>query len=107
VIKNSIEYHHYPSFAPPQSIPKPYLTQSFVICLSDLICKTLGYCTSDDEILPIRPEYFEMFGLNNDPIELISPALTKEITNAYFTVKTYVGQAGDNTNHLLYRSDWH
>ena len=36
---------------PPESIPKPYLTQSFVICLSDLICKALGYGTTDDEIL--------------------------------------------------------
>ena len=51
VIKYSIEYHHYPSFMPPESIPKPYLTQSFVICLSDLICKALGYGTTDDEIL--------------------------------------------------------
>jgi len=90
VIKYSIEYHHYPSFMPPESIPKAYLTQSFVICLSDLICKALGYGTTDDEILPIRPEYLEMFGLNPNPLELITPALTKEITNAYFTVKAYV-----------------
>ena len=94
-IKYSIEYHHYPSFMPPESIPKPYLTQSFVICISDLICKALGYGTTDDEILPIRPEYFEIFGLNPNPLELINPALTKEVTNAYFTVKAYVGQADD------------
>jgi HD-like signal output (HDOD) protein len=94
-IKYSIEYHHYPSFMPPESIPKPYLTQSFVICLSDLICKALGYGTTDDEILPIRPEYFEIFGLNPNPLELITPALTKEVTNAYFTVKAYVGKADD------------
>jgi HD-like signal output (HDOD) protein len=90
VIKYSIEYHHYPSFMPPESIPKPYLTQSFVICLADLICKALGYDTTDDEILPIRPEYYEMFGLSQNPIEISTPALTKEITNAYFTVKAYV-----------------
>jgi HD-like signal output (HDOD) protein len=95
VIKYSIEYHHYPSFMPPESIAKPYLKQSFVICLSDLICKALGYGTTDDEILPIRPEYFAMFGLNPNPLELITPALTKEITSAYFTVKAYVDK-GDN-----------
>lgn len=98
VIKYSIEYHHYPSFFPPQSLPKPYLTQSFVICLSDLICKVLGHCTDDDEVLPILPEYYEMFGLNSNPAELITPALTKEITNAYFTVKAYVGQSNNGTN---------
>jgi HD-like signal output (HDOD) protein len=100
VIKYSIEYHHYPSFMPPESIPKPYLTQSFVICLSDLICKALGYSTTDDEILPIRPEYYEMFGLNPNPLEMITPALTKEITNAYFTVKAYVdkGDSGIGPN---------
>jgi HD-like signal output (HDOD) protein len=100
VIKYSIEYHHYPSFMPPESIPKPYLTQSFVICLSDLICKALGYVTVDDEILAIRPEYYEMFGLNPNPLELITPALTKEITNAYFTVKAYVdkGDGGIGPN---------
>ena len=95
VMKYSIEYHHHPSFVPPESIPKPYLTQSFVICLSDLICKALGYGTTDDEILPIRPEYFEMFGLNPNPLELITPALAKEITNAYCTVKAYVDK-GDS-----------
>jgi HD-like signal output (HDOD) protein len=94
-IKYSIEYHHYPSFMPPESIPKPYITQSFAICLSDLICKALGYGTTDDEILPIRPEYFEIFGLNPNPLELITPALTKEVTNAYFTVKAYVGKADE------------
>ncbi len=93
VIKYSIEYHHYPSFFPPQSLPKPYLTQSFVICLSDLVCKVLGYCTNDDEVLPILPEYYDMFGLSHNPAELITPALTKEITNAYFTVKVYTGQS--------------
>ena len=96
VIKYSIEYHHYPSFMPPDSIPKPYLTQSFVICLSDLICKALGYVTVDDEILAVRPEYYEMFGLNPNPLELITPALTKEITNAYFTVKAYVDKGDGN-----------
>jgi HD-like signal output (HDOD) protein len=96
MIKYGIEYHHYPSFMPPESIPKPYLTQSFVICLSDLICKALGYVTVDDEILAIRPEYYEMFGLNPNPLELITPALTKEITNAYFTVKAYVDKGDSN-----------
>jgi len=98
VIKYSIEYHHYPSFFPPQSLPKPYLTQSFVICLSDLICKALGHCTDDDEVLPILPEYYDMFGLSDNPAEFITPALTKEITNAYFTVKAYVGQNNSSAN---------
>ncbi len=98
VIKYSIEYHHYPSFFPPQTLPKPYLTQSFVICLSDLICKALGHCTDDDKVLPILPEYYDMFGLSDNPAEFITPALTKEITNAYFTVKAYVGQNNSSAN---------
>jgi hypothetical protein len=53
----------------------------------------LGYCTNDDEVLPILPEYYDMFGLSHNPAELITPALTKEITNAYFTVKVYTGQS--------------
>ena len=41
-----------------------------------------------------------MFGLNPNPLELITPALTKEITNAYFTVKAYVdkGDSGIGPN---------
>jgi HD-like signal output (HDOD) protein len=93
VIRYSIQYHHYPAFMPPDSIPKPYLTHAFVISLSDLICKALGYGMDDDEILEIRPEYYDMFGLDHDPTRLITPALTKEVTNAYFTVKAYIGQA--------------
>ncbi|HEX2964933.1 MAG TPA: HDOD domain-containing protein [Syntrophorhabdaceae bacterium] len=92
VIRYSIQYHHYPAFMPPDSIPKPYITHAFVISLSDLICKALGYGMDDDEMLEIRPEYYDMFGLDHDPTKLITPALTKEVTNAYFTVKAYVGQ---------------
>ena len=55
-IVKGIEYHHHPSFFPPESIPEPYMKQTFVICLSDLICKTLGYGANDEEKLPIRSE---------------------------------------------------
>lgn len=92
VIRYSIQYHHYPAFMPPDSIPKTYLTHAFVVSLSDLICKSMGYGMDDDEMLEIRPEYYEMFGLDPDPAKLITPALTKEVTNAYFTVKAYIGQ---------------
>jgi len=89
-IRYGIEYHHYPSFVPPENIPDAYVTKSFVVCLSDLICKALGYCMNDAEILPIRPEYYDKFGLDHDPTRLITPGLTKEIANAYFAVRNYI-----------------
>jgi len=89
-ILKSIEYHHHPSFFPPESIPEPYIKQTFVICLSDLICKTLGYGANDDEKLPIRNEYYEMFKMRPDLEENVTPRLVKEIEKAYITVQSYI-----------------
>ena len=89
-IKYGIEYHHYPSFMPPESIPSSYVMQSMILCLSDLICKALGYGTDEDEILPVRQEYYDMFNLSGNPVDLITPILTKEVKNAYLTVRAYI-----------------
>ena len=89
-IVKGIEYHHHPSFFPPESIPEPYMKQTFVICLSDLICKTLGYGANDEEKLPIRSEYYEMFKMRPDLEENVTPRLVKEIERAHVTVQSYI-----------------
>jgi len=89
-IVKGIEYHHYPSFFPPESIPEPYRREAFIICLSDLICKALGYSANDDEILPIRNEYYEMFKMQPDLEENVTPRLIKEIEKAHLTVQSYI-----------------
>lgn len=89
-IVKGIEYHHYPAFYPPESIPEPYRRQAFIICLSDLICKTLGYGANDDEKLPIRNEYYEMFKMQADLEENVTPRLVKEIEKAHVTVQSYI-----------------
>lgn len=89
-IVKGIEYHHYPAFFPPNSIPEPYRKQAFVICLSDLICKALGYNANDDEKLPIRNEYYEMFMMRPDLEENVTPRLVKEIEKAHITVQSYI-----------------
>jgi len=89
-IVKGIEYHHYPSYFPPESIPEPYRREAFIICLSDLICKALGYGANDDEKLPIRNEYYEMFKMRPDLEENVTPRLIKEIEKAHVTVQSYI-----------------
>ena len=89
-IVKCIEYHHYPAFFPPESIPEPYRKQVFVIYLSDLICKALGYGADDDEKLPIRQEYYESFKMQPDLQDNVGPRLIKEIEKAHLTVQTYI-----------------
>ncbi len=89
-IAKGIEYHHYPAFFPPEFIPEPHIKQTFVICLSDLICKALGYGANDDEKLPIRDEYYEMFKMRPDLEENVTSHLIKEIEKAHITVQSYI-----------------
>lgn len=89
-IVRGIEYHHYPAFFPPESIPEPYIKQAFVICLSDLVCKALGYGANDDEKMPIRNEYYEMFKMRPNLEENVTPRLVKEIEKAHVTVRSYI-----------------
>ncbi|MGO9138088.1 MAG: HDOD domain-containing protein [Syntrophales bacterium] len=89
-IVKAIEYHHYPAFFPIESIPEPYIKHAFVICLSDLICKALGYSANDDEKIPIRNEYYEMFKMRPDLEENVTPRLVKEIEKAHVTVQSYI-----------------
>jgi HD-like signal output (HDOD) protein len=89
-IVRGIEYHHYPAFFPPESIPEPYRKQAFIIYLSDLICKALGYGANNDEKLPIRTEYYEMFKMQPALEENVTPRLIKEIEKAHVTVQSYI-----------------
>jgi putative nucleotidyltransferase with HDIG domain len=86
-----IAYHHYPNFFLPENIvPATYLKESFVVCLSDLIAKVLGYKGQGDDILPIKEEYFKMFHLSLKLSDIITPELTKEIEKTRLTVESYI-----------------
>ena len=89
-ISKCIEYHHYPAFFPPEAIPEPYRRQVFVIYLSDLICKALGYTADGEEKLPIRSEYYEMFKMHPDLQDNVAARLIKEIERAHQTVQSYL-----------------
>ena len=89
-ITKSIEFHHYPIFLPPESIPEPFRKLSFIVCLSDLICKVLGYTCQSDEILPIRSEYFKMFGLSTELQATATRTLIREIEKARSMVESFI-----------------
>jgi HD-like signal output (HDOD) protein len=89
-IIQSIAYHHYPNFYLPECITNAYLKESFVICLSDLIAKILGYGGQGDDILPIREEYFNMFHLSYALPEMMTSSLIKDIEKTRLTVESYI-----------------
>ena len=90
IVVKCIEYHHYPTFFPPDEIPAPYIKPAFIISLADLICRALGYLGPDMELLPIRQDFYENFDLQPDLRHLVSPQLLKEIEKARGTVETYL-----------------
>jgi HD-like signal output (HDOD) protein len=92
-IVKCIEYHHHPAFSPVASIPKHSVQPCFVVCLSDLICKSLGYCADDTDRLQIRPEYYELFQLQPDLQDVVTPRLLKEIEKTHNTVQSYITEA--------------
>ncbi|MCX5817914.1 MAG: HDOD domain-containing protein [Proteobacteria bacterium] len=89
VIVHGIEYHHYPSFFLPEAIPEQYRTQCFTICLADLIAKVLGYHGQNEQTLPIRDEYFEMYGINKDIRGIITTDLVRDVEKSRLTVESY------------------
>ena len=89
-IIQSIAYHHYPNFFSPEDIPGSYLKESFIVCISDLIVKALGYKGQGNDILPIKEEYFKMFNLSQELSDIITPDLTKEIEKTRLTVESYI-----------------
>ncbi|MCX5854648.1 MAG: HDOD domain-containing protein [Deltaproteobacteria bacterium] len=93
VIIHGIEYHHYPSLFLPEAIPKQYRTQCFTICLADLIAKVLGYHGQDEQILPIRDEYFEMYGINKDIRGIVTTDLIKDVEKSRLAVESYIDAA--------------
>jgi putative nucleotidyltransferase with HDIG domain len=92
IMVQTIGYHHHPIFAPPEAIPEACRKQSFVVCLSDLVCKSLGHGVESGgaDRWPIRPEYFELFGLRPDLQGIVSVRLMREIEQAHATVQAYV-----------------
>lgn len=91
MVVDGIEFHHHPVFFPPDRIPEWYLKVSFIICLSDLLCNILGYTGTAKELLPIRKEYYEMFGLYTDIRQLLTPPLLKELEKTKYAVEFYKG----------------
>jgi putative nucleotidyltransferase with HDIG domain len=91
IITGAIEHHHSPSFFPPDRIPVTCLKESLVVCLSDLICKVLGYIGRERDLLPVREEYYKRYGLKNDLAEIVTPGLIKDIEKAHYTVRSYAG----------------
>lgn len=89
-IIKAIEYHHHPSFFPPDSIPEKHLKQCFVLCLADLVANAMGYSGEDEQILPIKPEYFEIFNIDKDLVDIITTDLLKNIEKARVTVESYI-----------------
>jgi HD-like signal output (HDOD) protein len=91
IIEKCIEFHHHPIFFPAESIPEPYQKSSFIICLADLICKVLGYSGGHNgEILPIRKEYFELFGLSTEIEKIVTQPLIQEIEKARVAVEAFI-----------------
>ncbi|MCX8110649.1 MAG: HDOD domain-containing protein [Syntrophorhabdaceae bacterium] len=89
-IVKGIEYHHHPSFFPPQSIPEVYLKSCFALCLADLVAKAIGYSAEDEKILPIMPEYFQIFGIDKSLEGIITTELFRYIEKARFTVESFI-----------------
>jgi HD-like signal output (HDOD) protein len=85
-----IEYHHYPTYFPPAEIPGPYLKPAFILCLADLICRALGYTGPNKELLPIRQDFYDYFGLPSDMTNLVTLSLLKEIEKARIAVESYL-----------------
>jgi HD-like signal output (HDOD) protein len=89
VIK-SVELHHNPVFLPPESVPEPFLKPALIVCLSDLICKALGHGHGDDQLFPIKTEYFEKIKMTGDIETMITPGLVREIEKARHIVESYI-----------------
>ncbi len=89
-IVQGIAYHHHPVFSSPEAIPELYRINSFVISLSDLICKALGYGAGDGELWQIKSDYYESFKLEPDIMGFITPELIKKIEKTYLTVQSYI-----------------
>jgi putative nucleotidyltransferase with HDIG domain len=92
-VADTIEHHHAPCFSPPETIPESVVQQAFLVCLADLICKTLGYSGEDEQVLPVRKEYYRKFNLSDNIVDLITPALIRDMEKARQTVESYAGGA--------------
>lgn len=92
-VTETIGYHHAPSFLPPEGIPQKVVKQSFIICLSDLVCNAPGYAGEDRKLQALKNEYYKRFGLSDDLSDLVTPALIRDIEKAYLTVLSYANAA--------------
>jgi hypothetical protein len=64
---------------------------AFIICLSDLICKTLGYdAGSGEKVFPILYEYYYRVGISADLTNLVNHELVMEIEKARVSVEAYL-----------------
>ena len=71
-----IEYHHYPSFYPIESVPDQYRQDIALISIADYIANNLLY--NKTRIPKPHPSYFEILGFDPDIENLVSPTLRKK-----------------------------
>lgn len=90
IIVKGIEYHHHPCYFPPENIPSEYLKLNFILCVSDLVSKAMGYKGEDEQMLRILPEYFELFGIDKDLKDIITVELIININKTKATVESYI-----------------
>lgn len=75
-----IEYHHYPSFWDPDTIPAEALRDTALISIADYV---VNYLTEDKvTVPPPRTEYFDLLGFEPTPEDLFSEELRETIEQA-------------------------
>jgi HD-like signal output (HDOD) protein len=89
LILNGIKYHHHPFFFSPETIPETFAKPAFVMAISDLMTKVLGYPGNETELFPILDDYYRKYNLKPDLKEIINPFLVKEMDKARKTVLSY------------------
>jgi HD-like signal output (HDOD) protein len=97
MVSGVIGYHHHPSFVPLHDIPEEYRKHCFVVCLADLMGKLLDRdFLRGDEVLPVKPEYYDFFGMTDDLTKIVTPLLINEVEKARLTVDAYVSVTRTN-----------
>ncbi|MCE5249126.1 HDOD domain-containing protein [bacterium] len=71
-----IEYHHYPSFYPLDSVPSQYREDVALISIADYMANSLIF--SHTLIPQPHPSYFKILGFDTNVENLVTPALHKK-----------------------------
>jgi HD-like signal output (HDOD) protein len=77
-ICTTLECHHQPSFFEMEDIPKEYLGDIAIVCISDLIVNRREH--PEGRMIQPRPGFYELLGF--DPDRALSPELEKKLDRA-------------------------